>query len=169
MKSRFFANISHEFRTPLTLILGPLEKMISKTRDKNDRQDLTMMQRNAMHLAKIINELLDLAKLEHHQIKLAAARGDIVRFLKTLTASFKSAAAIKDLALSFYSENQSIIAHYDPDKVQKIFNNLLSNALKFTPEGGSIQVRVSVMNDDKRGRVGEGEMGGAGELVTQDP
>jgi len=143
MKSRFFANISHEFRTPLTLILGPLEKFLSKTKDKKDKQDMTLAQRNAQRLLKLINELLDLSKLESGQMKLQASRLDIIQHLKNSLAFFESAANSKQIDLKFQTDKKSVIGYFDKDKMQNIFVNLISNAIKFTDEGGEVLVNVS--------------------------
>ncbi len=142
MKSRFFANISHEFRTPLTLILGPLEKLLGKTKDKKDKQDMTLAQRNAQRLLKLINELLDLSKLESGQMTLRASQLDIIQNLKKNLAFFESAANDRRISLKFQSEQDSLVGFFDADKLQKIFVNLISNAIKFTLEGGEVLVSV---------------------------
>ncbi len=143
IKSRFFANISHEFRTPLTLILGPLEKFLSKTKDQKDKQDMTLAQRNAKRLLKLINELLDLSKLESGQMTLRASQLEIIQSLKNNLAFFESSANDRGIKLKFSSEQESVTGFFDEDKLQKIFTNLISNAIKFTQEGGEVLVSVS--------------------------
>lgn len=150
MKSRFFANISHEFRTPLTLILGPVAQMIEMVRESNFEEKLNIVQRNARRLLGLINELLDLAKLESGKMTLNAKSGDFIQFLKGLLSAFDSLAEIRGInfqfSMSAEKENlQSLQAmSFDHDKMEKIFANLLANAFKFTPDGGSISVDLSI-------------------------
>ena len=142
LKSRFFANISHEFRTPLTLILGPIEKWRAKTVGDDLQKDLGMMERNAHRLLRLINQLLDLSKIEAGGMKLQAAREDIVPFIKGITQSFQSSAGRRSIALRMEIGEEKIDEYFDHDKVEKILTNLLSNAFKFTREGGEVKVCV---------------------------
>ncbi|MDZ7625239.1 MAG: two-component regulator propeller domain-containing protein [Ignavibacteriaceae bacterium] len=141
MKSRFFANISHEFRTPLTLILGPAEKIFSKTSD-NIIKDADIIRRNSRRLLQLINQLLDLSKLEAGKLKLEASRGNIVSFVKGVALSFESLAESKDIILKLLPEKEFIDLYFDKEKMMKILTNILSNAFKFTPEEGKITVSV---------------------------
>ncbi len=141
-KSRFFANISHEFRTPLTLIMGPLEKRLSTARDKQDIQEMQMMLRNSRRLLNLINQLLELARLDSGKIKLQAAEQNIVPFLKSIVMCFESLAVQNKVGLVFHKEKDDITLYFDPEKLEKIITNLLSNAFNYTPEGGSITVLV---------------------------
>jgi len=143
MKSRFFANISHEFRTPLTLILGPAEKIISKTSD-DIIKDANIIKRNSRRLLQLINQLLDLSKLESGKLKLEASKGNIVSFVKGVALSFESLAESKDITLKLLPEKDFIELYFDKEKMMKILTNLLSNAFKFTPEEGQITVSIRV-------------------------
>lgn len=152
MKSRFFANISHEFRTPLTLILGPLQNLLSKASDKESEQELDMMQRNARRLQKLINQLLNLSKLEAGKMKLQAREENIVSLARLFVQSYESYATQRNISLLFTSEADEILVYVDREKIEKILNNLLSNAFKFTPDGGSIEVTVGSGKSEDRSR-----------------
>jgi signal transduction histidine kinase/ligand-binding sensor domain-containing protein/DNA-binding response OmpR family regulator len=143
MKSTFFANISHEFRTPLTLILGPLTKLAAKNFSEEDKHSLRIMQRNANRLLRLINQLLDFSKLESGKMNLQANKGDIVFFVKGLLMSFQSLAEQKQITYRFTSDRESIEIYFDRDKVEKIITNLISNAFKFTPAHGEITIRIA--------------------------
>jgi len=141
-KSRFFANISHEFRTPLTLILGPTEELQGVLPDESSREKLSMVHRNAQRLLRLINQLLDLSKIDAGGMKLQAAPGNIVPFVKGIAQSFQSSAEGKSIALHVEADNEEIEIYFDQDKMEKILTNLLSNAFKFTPERGAVTVRI---------------------------
>ena len=142
IKSRFFANISHEFRTPLTLIMGPLEQIISTYSDKELKKTARIMLRNSQRLLNLVNQLLELAKLDSGKMKLNPSRKNIVPVLKTIAACFESLALQKKLELTVHSQEEDITLYFDPDKLEKIIGNLLSNAVKFTPPGGKITISV---------------------------
>ncbi|KAA0226957.1 response regulator, partial [candidate division KSB1 bacterium] len=148
MKSRFFANISHEFRTPLTLILGPLEQLHAEQFKGNVKEVYAMMLRNGQRLLRLINQLLDLARLEAGRMSLQARAENIVSFLKGIVLSFASAAERKRIALIISAEEENLIVYFDRDKLEKIISNLLSNALKFTPEEGQVIVECGLQNAD---------------------
>ncbi len=147
LKSRFFTNISHELRTPLTLILGQIETVMENSGGENNRQKLQMAFRNAKQLLRLINQLLDLAKFDAQRMTLNASPGNIVPLLRNLTYSFESLAHKKRIMLFFESEQDEVIINFEQDKIEKIMYNLLSNAFKFTPEGGRISVQLSVISD----------------------
>jgi len=142
VKSRFFANLSHEFRTPLTLILGPLEKMIEDP-DIKESKLFRMMYRNAMRLLVLNNQLLDLSKLEAGQLTLKAKLGNIAEPLKAMAYSFSSLAEQRDICYDIEVSQAEIQMYFDADKLEKIVYNLLSNAFKFTPDKGQINFLVS--------------------------
>jgi signal transduction histidine kinase/DNA-binding response OmpR family regulator len=145
MKSQFFANISHEFRTPLTLILGQIDSVMSSKVDIKEKGKLQVANRNARRLLTLINQLLDLSKLEAGSMKLNAEQHNIVSFLKSLFYSFESLAEAQKITLKFESEYKDIPVLFDPDKMEKVFYNIISNALKFTKSG---EVKVVIKNID---------------------
>jgi signal transduction histidine kinase/DNA-binding response OmpR family regulator/ligand-binding sensor domain-containing protein len=143
VKSRFFANISHEFRTPLTLIMGPLEQMLSNCRDREMERKMSLMLRNSQRLLNLINQLLDLSKLDSGRMKLQAVRQNIVPFLKGMKDSFDLAAQQHEVDLIFHTEKENITLYFDMEKMENVMCNLLINAIKFTPPGGKVTVSVT--------------------------
>ena len=150
LKSRFFANISHEFRTPLTLITGPVEQMLSGEFKGNVREQYRMILRNGNRLLRLINQLLDISRLEAGRLKLQACETEIVPFLQKVVSAFESFAVQKGIHLSFLTPETAHKAYVDRDKLEKIMNNLLSNACKFTEAGGSISVQLSVDSNQSK-------------------
>jgi len=142
LKSKFFANISHEFRTPLTLIMGPLEKLLSQTRNDQDIIELNTANKYAGKLQKLINNLLTISKLESGKMQLHASETNIVKLIRTYMQAFESLAKQKNIELKFSSENSNLKAFIDREKFEQVLNNLLSNAFKFTGDGGRIEVEV---------------------------
>ena len=142
-KIRFFTNISHEFRTPLTLILAPLEELIvmnelsSKVREK-----LMVMEKNTSKLLNLINQLLDFRKSENNLLRLQVAHGDFVQFAKEVFLSFQSLSKAKNVKYQFKTDPKSIYLPYDRNKMEIVLVNLLSNAFKYTPENGSISLKI---------------------------
>ncbi len=148
MKLKFFTNISHEIRTPLTLILGPLEKLQGKDVTQNDiKENLRLMYRNAKNLDKLISQLLDFRKLQTGNLKLNLTEGDIVDFIRNIVNSFNDYALEKEINLKFNTLKKGLTAAFDPDKTEKILNNLISNAFKFTDRGGTVSVNFSLVFD----------------------
>jgi signal transduction histidine kinase/ligand-binding sensor domain-containing protein/DNA-binding response OmpR family regulator len=146
LKSHFFANISHEFRTPLTLIIGQIETLIGTEVGQKEKQKLESVNRNAERLLELINQLLDLSKLEAGKMQLDAEPLNIVSFLKNLLYSFESLAESKNISLNFSSVQADIKISFDADKLEKVFFNLLSNAFKFTDSGGRIDLTIDLKN-----------------------
>ncbi len=139
MKLAFFTNISHEFRTPLTLIISPLEKMLSERKlDKANQKMLQIIYRNAERLRRLINQLIDFRRIEKGTMDLKVSRGDLVRYLKDIKTAFDEYARKKKVKYVFYSNVKELETWFDQDKLEKIFFNLLSNAFKYTPERGKI-------------------------------
>ncbi|MEX0288548.1 MAG: tetratricopeptide repeat protein [Flavobacteriaceae bacterium] len=142
LKSRFFNNISHEFRTPLTLILGPLDKLRQNV-DNGLQPTIDVIERNGKRLLKLINQLLDLSKIESGKVELKTTLADIVPLIRGWVMSFESLAESKGVKLDISSENTSYFLYLDQPKIEKVVINLLSNAFKYTPPGGSISVDLS--------------------------
>lgn len=146
IKSRFFGNISHEFRTPLTLTIGPLENaftgMYGPVSPALSRQ-LEIMLRNSRRLLRLINQLLDLSKLEAGGLTLKVLEGNIVQLLEGVVMSFTAFADREGIALSMDASSTDINLFFDPQNLEKVFFNLLSNAVKFTPERGHVSVSVA--------------------------
>lgn len=142
IKSRFFANISHEFRTPLTLLLGPIEKRLKITQEASDKIELSIMYRNASRLLTLVNQLLDLSRVEAGTLRLKCSQGSLNLFINSIASQFSSMADSKEIDFAI-SANQEITLFFDSDKLEKIVTNLLSNAFKFTPNKGSITITLS--------------------------
>lgn len=141
LKSQFFANISHEFRTPLTLILSPIEQLINHNFKGNIEDSYLTIRSNAKKLLRLINQLLSLSKLEVGQLKLQVSEKDIIPIINRIIKLFSSTAESKSIDFVFTSP-KSLIMYFDEEKVETILNNLLNNAFKFTPENGIIEVAV---------------------------
>ena len=144
MKSRFFANISHEFRTPLTLIQGPIEELKKELPDlpEKARELLQFMKRNTVRLQHLINQILDISKLETGEVKLQVSNGNFEQYTRTIILSFLSLAESKKIKYVYDLPGTSDMVFYDRDKLERIFTNLISNAFKFTAKGGKIRVRL---------------------------
>ena len=149
LKSRFFADISHEFRTPLTLILGPTDHLLAEKPDPEHAKQYNMIKRNAQRLLRLINQLLDLSKLEAGKMKLETQYGDILPLLKGIIHPFESLVQNKNIELSFNTDVKNAYLDFDRDKIEKILYNLISNAVKFTPAGGKIMIEVRKNESEK--------------------
>lgn len=141
MKSRFFTNISHEFRTPLTVIKGMIDQLQANP-TKWLEKGSQMIKRNTHQLLDLVNQVLDLRKLEAGQLRPRLIQADIIFFLRYLLESFHSLAEMKEIELKFSASSPEIQMDYDPEKMLRIISNLLSNAIKFTPEGGRVSLLV---------------------------
>jgi signal transduction histidine kinase len=139
MKTRFFSNVSHELRTPLALILGPTEKLLASSNlDVTERHDLEVIARNARTLLRHVNDLLDISKLEAGQMELRCADVDLAQLVRLTAAHFETLAQERRIAFAVETP-PAAPAHADPEKLQRVVLNLLSNAFKFTPEGGRVR------------------------------
>jgi signal transduction histidine kinase/ligand-binding sensor domain-containing protein/DNA-binding response OmpR family regulator len=159
MKSRFFTNISHEFRTPLTLIFGPAKDISEKTKEQDTKKGIGIIKRNASRLYGLVNQLLDLSRLESGKMKFEANEQNIIPLLKGIFLSFTSFAERKKITLKFNTIEEKLNAYIDIDKVEKVINNLLSNAFKFTPEGGRIDFTVEKLLNDVEIRITDNGIG----------
>ena len=157
LKSSFFANISHEFRTPLTLILGPVSQLLARAQSEPDRHDLGIMERSARRLQRLINQLLDLSSIEAGKLKLQARPLDLVRYMRRIIATFESHAKLRRIDLSFAAVRDRIDAYIDPEKFEHVMYNLLTNAFKYTPDGGKVEVRVALEGDRRDGSGSPGD------------
>ncbi len=144
LKSRFFANISHEFRTPLTLILAPIRRFLSGDFTGDPTTYYHTIHRNGERLLELVNQLLDLSRLESGKMVLKQEPGNLTRFLQGVTHSFHSMAESKHIQYEISLPRQEIQAAFDRDKLLKILSNLISNAMKFTQEEGKVSVQLSV-------------------------
>jgi len=146
LKIKFLTNVSHEFRTPLSLIITPLEKLIRQARD-SEKQQLQMIQRNGRRLLNLVNQLLDFRRMEVHELKLHPRTGDLILFIQELSLSFTDVAERKNINFTFNTDRPHLLTDFDHDKMERILFNLLSNAFKFTPQDGG--VRVSIETSDR--------------------
>ena len=137
LKSRLYTNITHEFRTPLTVIMGIADNL------RGNQQERNLIRRNSKNLLRLINQLLDLSKLDSGTMQMDVVQGDIINYLRYLTESFYSMAQEKEIGLTFNTAVEQLEMDFDEVKVQHIIYNLLSNALKFTKENGTVQIHTS--------------------------
>ncbi len=142
IKTNFFTNISHEFRTPLTLILGPAQKILEQSGNDKINEEARLIHQNAKKLTRLTNQLLDLSRIEAGKMKLKTSKQNILPLLNEIIASFQPFADRKKISLKCQNGQEEINIYLDRDKIDKIITNILSNALKFTPEGGCVNVSV---------------------------
>ena len=150
MKYRFFTNISHEFRTLLTLIITPIGSILKRTSDAETRSQLNDVSKNAGDLLQLVNQLLDFRKMEMNGERLNLASGNLDEFIQYTTTKFTPLAEQKNIQLSFEDHTNGVFMYFDRDKVGKILTNLLSNAFKFTKAGGEVKVSLDKILEDSR-------------------
>ena len=142
-KLQFFTNISHEFRTPLTLILGPLQQIILNYNGSNEMyKKLLVIESSANHLLKLINRLMDFRKFENNQFILEAAEGNIVKYIREIFLSFSEYAKVGGYKFTFESSDEEILVYFDRFKLERVFYNLISNAFRYSPKGGEIAIKI---------------------------
>ena len=144
MKTRFFTNISHEFRTPLTLILSPLESLLSDpSLNRKMSEHIKGIQKNARRLLRLINQLLDISAIEADHLKLKVSKGDIIGHIREIASLFRWPANQRNISYDFQSDADEYFCYFDGDKIEKICYNLISNAFKYTPNGGMIHIGLT--------------------------
>lgn len=143
LKIRFFTNISHEFKTPLTLILTPIEKLLKEAHTKEEKNMLSIVYRNARNLLKMVNDILDFRRFDLSKMTLNLTNGNIVLFIRDICQTFSSMASEKSINLTFTTFVDNLRIDFDPEKIEKIVTNLLSNALKYT-ESGQVDVSLGI-------------------------
>ncbi len=141
-KSRFFTNITHEFRTPLTVMLGVSDQLKKEEKDTNKRNKIDLIERNGENLLRLINQILDLTKLESKALELHYIQGDILKFIRYITESMHALVNAQNILLRVESSSSKIIMDFDAERIIQIMHNLLSNAIKFTPSGGKVTVTI---------------------------
>jgi signal transduction histidine kinase/ligand-binding sensor domain-containing protein/DNA-binding response OmpR family regulator len=141
-KIKFLTNLSHEFRTPISLILGPVDKLLSQEKNSWQTDHLQVIKRNGKRLLNLVNQLLDFRKMEEHELMLQPSAGELISFMKDVFDSFKDLAERKKIAFAFSSSVEKLYTSFDHDKLERILFNLLSNAFKFTLSGGTISLAV---------------------------
>lgn len=142
LKLKFLTNLSHEFRTPVSLIMGPVDQLLDTNRDRRSQERLQLVKRNARRLLNLVNQLLDFRKMEEQELKLQLTEGEFAGFVGEVCASFADLAERKRIGLSFETRLSGLYAFFDRDKIERILFNLLSNAFKFTMEGGAVTVSL---------------------------
>lgn len=160
VKQQFFTNISHELRTPLTLLISPLEQLIQeRSGDSRLREILLRMHRNAHRLFNLINQLLDMRRAEAGQTRLQVAEGNLVKFTHEVVRSFDSLARDRSIHLEYAPDQPELKVWFDRDQMEKILFNLLSNALKFTPEQGQVRVRTYLLAEEQKACISVSDTG----------
>jgi signal transduction histidine kinase/ligand-binding sensor domain-containing protein/DNA-binding response OmpR family regulator len=142
IKTRFFTNISHELKTPLTLISSPIDDLLSKEPEEPVKSSLLLVKRNTDRLKKLVNQILDIRKIETGGEKLSIQEYDIIRFCDRVINQFKEEAERRGMLLQYNTDETALMMWFDMEKIEKVLVNLLSNAFKFTPDGGCIRVVV---------------------------
>jgi signal transduction histidine kinase/DNA-binding response OmpR family regulator/ABC-type xylose transport system substrate-binding protein len=150
-KLKFFTNISHEFKTPLTLILGPIEELLSKAIDLKSasKENLVLIRKNALRLLRLVNQLMDFRKIEEKKMMLKASEHELIKFLKDVMTAFEKVAQKRKIDFALTTGLGSVYVWFDPDMLDKVIFNLLSNAFKFTNDKGKIHIKVS-LDDSQR-------------------
>ncbi len=148
-KTRFYSNITHEFRTPLTVIQGMADELKKKPEQQSQKK-LNLIIKNSRNLLSLVNQMLDLSRLQAGKLSSDLSQEDIIAFLKYLVESHESFAKLQTLGLQFYSEEQELVMDFDAKKLERVITNLLSNAIKFTPEHGKILVVAKKVNKNKK-------------------
>jgi signal transduction histidine kinase/ligand-binding sensor domain-containing protein/DNA-binding response OmpR family regulator len=153
LKLKFLTNLSHDFRTPISLIMGPVEQLINEETTTGKTDKLHMIRRNARRLLNLVNQLLDFRKMEEHELKLQLSKAEFVSYIKEVCESFRDLSERKNIHFTFQSAIPQLNTQFDRDKMERILFNLLSNAFKFTLAGGAVSVEINnieTQNDTNR-------------------
>ena len=148
LKTNFFANISHEFRTPLTLIMGQIESVLGAKPEEFSRRKLKTALSNSKQLQALINRLLELTKLESGEFRMKVTRTELNSFLRKILSAFESLTEKHNIKLNFNRYKDDIYIYLDKEKAEEVFNNLISNSIKFTPENGNISLTITKDQDN---------------------
>ena len=150
-KIAFFTNITHEFRTPITLIIGPIERALKLSYNPQVIEQLNFVERNSKYLLSLVNQLMDFRKIESDKLNIVATKGDFVSFIHSLLTPFEVFAGERNISIKHYFHMKSSEIFFDEEAMHKVITNLLSNAIKFTPDGGSISIYIATLpaKDDK--------------------
>lgn len=150
-KIAFFTNITHEFRTPITLIIGPIERALKLSYNPQVIEQLNFVERNSKYLLSLVNQLMDFRKIESGKLNIVATKGDFVSFIHSLLTPFEVFAGERNISIKHYFHMKSSEIFFDEEAMHKVITNLLSNAIKFTPDGGSISIYIATLpaKDDK--------------------
>lgn len=149
-KIAFFTNITHEFRTPITLIIGPIERALKLSYNPQVIEQLNFVERNSKYLLSLINQLMDFRKIESGKLEIVKAKGNFMNFIDTILLPFEAFAGERNILIKRYFHMKSPEIYYDEEAMHKVITNLLSNAIKFTPDGGSISVFIATLTDDNK-------------------
>ena len=151
MKLQFFTNISHEFRTPLTLLFGPLQKLQENVAESERKKQYGIMEKNVNRMLRLVNQIIDFRKMDQGALEFKAAEGDVVKTIKDVCSLFEEMASAKKIRYDRIFYEKEIHTWYDPDKIEKILANILSNAFKYTTTEGKILVEVDICYPEDNG------------------
>ncbi len=148
MKLQFFTNISHEFRTPLTLLFGPLQKLHENVTESERKKQYGIMEKNINRMLRLVNQIIDFRKMDQGALEFKASKGDVVQTIRDVCSLFEEMASAKKIRYDRIFYEKEIITWYDPDKIEKILTNILSNAFKYSSVEGKILVEVNICLPD---------------------
>lgn len=151
-KISFFTSITHEFRTPITLIIGPIERALKLSINPLVIEQLNFVERNSKYLLSLVNQLMDFRKVESGKMEINRTQGDFEKFIRTILTPFENFAADRRITLQTYIRLASPEFMFDPEAMQKVVTNLLSNAIKFTPDGGTVKIYAASLTDRETGK-----------------
>ena len=144
-KIAFFTNITHEFRTPITLIIGPIERALKLSYNPQVIEQLNFVERNSKYLLSLVNQLMDFRKVESGKLNIVTTKSDFVSFIHSLLTPFKAFAGERNITIKHYFHMKNSEIFFDEEAMHKVITNLLSNAIKFTPDGGSISIYIATL------------------------